>query len=420
MGKSFITNVRPGLKMERGKALRLPLCILCITLCFPVICFPQTLEFQTLALSGGNRTGNGPGLISTLGTPISSTQIEVGSKGLQSGFLPATLGFSNNFPPAINFTHPDIIGAGDKISATITDLDGIKKAWLYYRPIAANKFDSIQLTAGASNAFEASVQNNFLDALGMEYYFKAEDNTGLKSTVPATSGTYFQSYKDGEGAFVPQTAFNTGTKMADYRIIAIPFELVNPSIGTQFGELGDHKKSAYRIATYAGNGNWFEFPDPSVNVFSRGKGYWFLTAKSAEQLSLEGESVPHNYRSSLFKMTLQPEWNQIGNPYPLAINWNDVIAYNNNPDIGTLMTFDHGYQDANELKPFEGGFVKYNGTSAVTIEVPFQGQVSAGGRARSDFTLDIGKMNWLLRLVVSDGEITSSIAAIGIRRNRPL
>jgi hypothetical protein len=388
-----------------------------IILLFAIAVNSQTIQFQTFSASGGSSPAiTHPSLISTFGQPIASAMMET-NPSLSAGFVSSIIAFSNNFPPVILFTTvPSTISAGVKISPKVTDLDGIKKAMMYYRPIAKVDFDSVQLTAGTNDTYEITVAaTQHFDAMGMEYFFKALDNTGRRSVLPSQANGYFHSYKMAEGAAVPASAFNIGDKTSDYRIISIPYVLGSAAIGTQFDELGDHSNTVYRMATYAGNGQWSEYPGTSINLFERGKGYWFLTTKSDATLSLENESTPENFQSELFEMTLKPEWNQIGNPYPVNINWNDVIEYNDNPNIGILKVFSGTYSDGNLLKPYEGAFVKNTGSSPITISIPFQGQTSSGGRkGRKIFSTDLSEDQWMMRLDMVQDSRVSSLAAIGM------
>lgn len=388
-----------------------------IILLFAIAGNSQTIQFQTFSASGGSSpTTANPSLTSTFGQSTASAMTAT-NPALSAGFVSSIIAFSNNFPPLILFTTiPPTISAGDKISPKITDLDGITKAMMYYRPIADVDFDSVQLTAGASDTYEITVTAaQHFDAMGMEYFFKALDNTGKRSVLPPQANEYFHSYKIAEGAAVPASAFNIGDKKSDYRIISIPYTLGNAAIGAQFDELGDHSNTIYRMATYAGNGQWSEYPGTSINLFERGKGYWFLTTKSDATLSLENESTPQNFQSELFEITLKPEWNQIGNPYPVNINWNDVIEYNDNPNVGILKVFSGTYSDGNVLKPYEGAFVKNTGSSPVTISIPFQGQTSSGGRkGRKIFSTDLAEDQWMLRLDIVQNSQISSLAAIGM------
>ena len=372
----------------------------------------QTLTLQTFS-SGGSSAAP---LITTVGQPIASSSPNgVGAK-LESGFAPSITAFSNNFPPSISYTVESTpIHAGDKLNVTVTDADGISKVTLYRRPIAAALFDSVACVLVSNNGYESTIQSTHFDDLGIEYFFKAVDKTGKRTTKLDQDGNYFHRYKDAEGAAVPPTVFNIGEKSSEYKIITIPYTLQIPAIGSQFNELGEQSASVYRLATYAGNGKWSEYPSSTLNIFERGKGYWFLTTKTDASLFLEGQSTPNNFRSNLFEITLQPEWNQIGNPYPVAINWNDVLEYNDNANISTLKVFNAGYADGNELKPYEGGFVRNNSTSPVTIKIPFKGQTTSGGRGKTQlFSSELDAEQWLLRLSLTDGNVTSAVSGIGM------
>lgn len=384
--------------------------ILLIAMASKVYC--QTLTLQTFS-SGGTSTSP---LLSTFGQAISSSPVAGTTGNLESGFAPSLTAFSSNFPPAIVYSaETAAIQEGDKLKVTATDADGISKVTLFTRPITSNTFDSVAMTTTANNGYEATIQRAHYDELGVEYFFKALDKTGKRSTKLDGNGKYFHRYKSAEGAAVPPTIFNIGTKSSDYRIITIPYALQVPGIGSQLNELGEQSNAVYRLATYAGNSKWNEFPSSSLTVFERGKGYWFLTTKSDATLFLEGESTPENYRSNLFQMTLQPEWNQIGNPYPIAINWSDVLDYNDNPNVGNLKVFSGGYADGNELKPYEGGFVRNTGSAPITIAIPFKGQTTSSGRVkRNAFATELDAQNWMLRLRVTNKELFNGVSAIGM------
>jgi hypothetical protein len=379
----------------------------------------QTLTLQTFS-SGGSATAP---LVNAVGQPIaSSTTAGAGVQTLESGFAPAITAFSNNFPPSITYAAESAaIHSGDKLSVTVTDADGISKVTLFRRAIANATFDSVACTAIANNAFESTIQSLHFDDLGIEYYFKALDNTGKRTTKLDDNGKYFHRYKDAEGAAVPPTVFNIGDKSSEYKIITIPYALQIPAIGSQFNELGEQSAEVYRLATYAGNSKWNEYPSTALNVFERGKGYWFLTTKTDASLFLEGESTPQNFRGNLFQMTLQPEWNQIGNPYPVGINWNDVLDYNDNANIGSLKIFNSGYADANELKPYEGGFVRNSSSSPITISIPFKGQTTPGGRTKNNtFSTNLNEERWMLKLSLTSDHIKNSVNGIGMHPDASL
>lgn len=372
------------------------------------------MTLQTFS-SGGSSVSP---LINTIGQPIASSPTTGSGVKLESGFAPGITAFSNNFPPLITYSaETAAIHDGDKLTVVVTDADGIKDVMLYRRAITGAVFDSVACVAvpNVANNYEATIQSSHFDDLGIEYFFKALDKTGKRTTKLDASAKYFHRYKDAEGAAVPPTAFNIGDKSSEYKIITIPYTLQIPAIGSQFNELGEQSAPVYRLATYAGNAKWNEYPSPALTVFERGKGYWFLTTKTDATLFLEGESTPQNFRGNLFQMTLQPEWNQIGNPYPVAINWNDVVDYNDNASISSLKVYNSGYADANELKPYEGGFVRNSSSSPVTISIPFKGQTTAGGRAKGHaFSNELNADQWMARLSLTDGKIVSAVSGVGM------
>lgn len=379
------------------------------------VCSAQQITFQAFSSGAQAIDASNTQLSATFGQPMLINGTSTSFK-LESGFRPALIALNTNFPPSISFSPPQSISASDKLQAQVTDIDGIAKAMLYYRPIAGVEFDSVQMDPVSSN-YEKAVQAPWIDAMGMEYYLTATDVTGLKSTLPATHNTYFHSFTLADGAFIPSTAYNIGRKTTEYRIISVPYDFGNASIGFQLDELaneeGQHTNANYRLATYAGNDNWNEFPSAAVSEFKRGVGYWFLTTKQ-DQITFSGPSTPQEHQQKLYSMTLQPGWNQVGNPYTVPISWENVRNYNANANVQQIKVYNAGYSDGDEIQPYGGGFVNLGGSNAVTIEIPFKGQVSGGGRTRVEFANDLSAEAWMLRLALKGNHTINNVAAIGM------
>ncbi|HTJ53250.1 MAG TPA: FlgD immunoglobulin-like domain containing protein [Cyclobacteriaceae bacterium] len=384
-----------------------------IFLMLPLAVYSQSLiPFQNISSSGGGTIENSTSRITcTFGQGIASTS----STTLQSGFIPSVNVFINNGAPAIAFATslPDILSNGDHLDITVTDND-VDSVKIYHRTIAGSVFTKENMTLTTDPNYTITVQSSWMDNMGTEYYFRAVDKTGKETRKPESTSEFFHSYFKQTTEFVPGTVYKKGgSAKKDYRIITIPDSLSDSSIGSQFGELNSqYDKSIYRIATYAGNNQWKEFPD--IPVFVRGKGYWFLTIKN-DQIVLENSRPPGYYQSGLFKMTLQPGWNQIGNPYTLPINWEDVRTFNSGININAVKIYDNGsYSDGNTLQPFQGGFVYLDETSAKQIQIPFQGQTSAGRIQTQSFSSDLADENWKLNLILQQDESINAMAAIGM------
>lgn len=374
--------------------------------------FSQTISLQTFGATGVGTSENSTlTLKSTFGQPIASS----GSGVLQSGFVPAALTFFDNGAPIITFTQTsDVVKKEDQdFTIKVTDLDGVNSVTLYHRPIAKEQFESAEMTkVGATDLYRVNGLASWIDNMGIEFYVTATDKTSKTSQSPETG--YYRSYTNASTAFVPVDVYQIGYKKEQYRIISIPFTFSNASPGAQFEELpqGD---TGYRLATYD-NGDWKEYPNEITN-FEPGRGYWFLTT-SDKAINLSNALTPRYYRADLFEMTLKPGWNQIGNPYPVAINWEDTRALNTGIKLKTLKTFDGTYKDGNTLDPFEGGFVFLDETTEKTIKIPFQAQTSEGGRVQQDvFSTDLSDDAWMLNFTIGREQIISQLAAIGMHAN---
>src|SRR5262249_12675033 len=113
-------------------------------------------------------------------------------------------------------------------------------------------------------------------------------------------------------------------------------------------------------------------------------------------------------------MTLKPGWNEIGNPYPEPISWDDVTAFNPNGNFSPLNTYDGtGYKTASVLPPFTGGFVKNNGSSDVQIAIPFKGQAALGGRSGARST-DISQASWSIFLTINQDGSHNELGGFGM------
>ncbi|MFZ6010093.1 MAG: hypothetical protein ACOYXT_07055 [Bacteroidota bacterium] len=371
--------------------------------------------------SGGERSvGTTVILSGGLGQPIAHSEEGV---TLKSGLLAGSLFFlTGNLPPEITFdsTLFTLLNKESKeLKVTIIDRDGLATKEFHYRPIANSSFLVAPMTAvnGVQDQYKVTIDPSWIDDMGMEYFITAKDGTDKTSRYPGGS-TYMHGFAAITSVSLPSTAYkvyNSGDQKSHYRMIAIPYNLTgHANISEQFNEVENYSKAKYRLATYDNaTGNWLEFPD-NLGEFKRGLGYWFLT-REAVNFTFTDVKTPEEFRSKLFEITLKPGWNQVGNPYPEPINWEDVRAYNNDAAINAIKIYTDGaYNDGNLLNPFEGGFVKLQGTSSKTIKIPFQGQTSGGRKHSHEFSGDLASEKWMVRLKLDDGVMSTSIAAIGM------
>ena len=327
--------------------------------------------------------------------------------------------------PSIAFTTSDkAAGVTQSFAINATDNKGLAldKAKFFYRALdSKTAFIELPMTntgTGKSAVFNREISDAWYgDIGGIEFYFQVEDLAGLTKRSPLADNTYYYSYlKSLSGTSAPLLlGLPPGGTVTSYRIISIPYNLTDNKVATIFkDELGEQDVNTWRLFTY-GSGdpaNWLEFPK-DFTTFERGKGYW-INVKNQTQLTIDGASSPKNNTTEFFTMTLKSGWNQIGNPYTVPISWEETRLQN--PNIGKLKIYKggSGYENGDELKKFEGGFVFLTGAE-ITIKVRFKG-ITSGGRTNT-LNADLSKEEWMLPLVLNQREATNTLAGIGMHPN---
>ncbi len=90
-------------------------------------------------------------------------------------------------------------------------------------------------------------------------------------------------------------------------------------------------------------------------------------------------------------MTFVKGWNQVGNPYTVTINWDDVLEFNKidkEATVGHLYLFSAGsYNPSPQLAPGTGGFVF--AARDTIIQISFPDQTSGGRISKSTSALSI-------------------------------
>ena len=306
------------------------------------------------------------------------------------------------------------------LNVSITDNVGLEKTTVYYRGISKSSFKSADLQGpgGAGGNYSVTVQGTWYDSLGMEYYFAAEDHAANKTR---SESSFIQLVTPS----ISLPSLPSGNDFSDYRIIAFPYQLATDNkVTTVYSGVpwSDDTAAALWWWDQSANNNtgaYQQYAKPgSFEAIDPGKGYWAITRTSVVP-QLSNVSAPKYNSENLFSITLTPGWNMIGNPYPVAISWDNVIDYNKNNGINTvspLTVYDGGgYKSATgniQLKPFEGGFVKNSSASDVVIRIPFNGQTSSGRTKRVG--TDLSAEEWRISVNIRQNNFTNELGGIGM------
>lgn len=313
-------------------------------------------------------------------------------------------------------------GFSPVFTINLTDNVRIDTAKIFYRGIAENEFKSVPLQNPqfAGDSYSIVIPSNWLDALGIEYYFAAKDPAGNTTVTPSR-------YAQQNSISLSLPALPTGSLAKDYRIVSFPYRVnTGNAVTTVYDGVpwNDNARSAlyWWDPSTAANGKYLQYDGAAFQTIDPGKGYWALV-KDPFTPQLTNITAPNYNRANLFAMTLKPGWNQVGNPYPVNIQWDDVIDYNRvfNPSaiFSQLYVFNgDGYQPATgdlALKAFEGGFVRNLGSSDITIQIPFPGQVTPEGKVAARMQEENEtKGTWTASLFLMQAGLTSQPGGFGM------
>lgn len=304
------------------------------------------------------------------------------------------------------------------IEATVVDDKNVASVNFQHRKISEQNFTPLSMTFNnGTSKWEAQVPNSFVDDMGFEYFIEAYDgaNTGR---LPLDNTTYFKSTITFTGANAPMLALPSGGTKNSWKIISVPHALPTSQIETIFSSLGTYDKTKWRLINYTEtpSQDWVEYPT-FLNI-ERGKGY-FINTKDGGSITFTGATAPANTRDNLFTMNLAKGWNLVGNPYSVAVNWEDVRAYNPTKNIGGVKIFNSGtYSNGNELLVFQGGFV-FMDDAATDIKVPFKGQTTPGGGRKgfNDLGTDIAAEEWALPVTLIQNDLKYELGAVGMAKD---
>ena len=320
--------------------------------------------------------------------------------------------------PEIIYTDGGIFTKGSsiyRVAATINENKVVSSAKVFYRGISSESSATFAASALALNVstvkYEFNVPEAAFDKYGLEFYLEATDAAGNSTRFPADLNSFlYANVKYSAAASPLLTGLAFGGTLGSYRIISVPFKLADNKVSSIFGELGGGDKSKWRLLTYFSDTKWNDYPT-DFSAIDRGVGYW-INIKDVTEILIEGASTEGINKKALFSIKFNPGWNQIGNPYPVAISWNTIkAAIPAAASLGVIKTYKDGFQNGDILQPFEGGFV-FNSGASVTISIPLP--ASSGGRQGNSVETRLDNPNWALDINMKQGDVKYELAGIGM------
>jgi hypothetical protein len=274
-----------------------------------------------------------------------------------------------------------------------------------------------------SNTFRVQLPVSAFDGIGLEYYFSIIPPPGfssgrLEDTVSATTSVsiYYPA-----GLPLP-FSLHTGATAKDYNLFSFPLDLTDPRPGPMLYKILDTDKpddTKYRFLTYVGplgNANYKDIWNINPVSIIPGTAYWFAARRLSGILHTgSGYTVARypNFDGTFFNLALKPGYNQVGNPYLLNVNWNDVQAASDSgigPLIGWVRQGDSlSLRAISVLEPFSGGYVHNSNLTESILKIPVR-NVSGTlrlGQSEESFPLAVN-------FTLENGATRMELAGLGI------
>jgi len=295
----------------------------------------------------------------------------------------------------------------------ITIQDGVPpySVSVMHKGILKDSFTSGNATYVSGGSFTFEVQKSMLDILGLEFYVVVTDD--VDSTEQSDNETIYRAFTAENS---PTLSTVTGGEPKDYRIISIPYVLDDNNVSNILvPDFGPADKEVWRLVHWR-NGAYVDYP--SVGKIELGKGYWFNSRKTEIKSVLIGKGNVNKVVP--FSMSLSEGWNQIGNPYHIAISWNNVRANNNVTDVvDVLRVFDPNaadkFKDGDALEPFKGGFAWSDQT--VTLKIHPVDDAGARIADQGIVNKNIDDLEWLIPVRLENNDTQFSLGGVGMHGN---
>lgn len=396
-------------------------CCMCSSLAQTQIFGGNTYQtFSSAGTTSGSSSNAQYRLYAAVGQPMAASSSTLSQT--QAGILSAVsngLILVDNTPPIITAPTATLNKTGTKsIGATVTDNVAVSQVKVNYRTITSpiSTLTNATMSSGANNTFTVAPASNWYDEMGIEYFFTATDSKGNSSRFPAAD--YLRTSLTTVNLILPQIPF--GNVVANYRMVSFPYDQgsdANNSVSAVYSGINLDDTTKARMYNYnPATKKYLEFKTGGFAKVERGKSYWLQT-KDQKAVTLASVTSPPEHRSNLFKITLKPGWNQVGNPYPVEIAWSNVLAFNSSVStLGKLNVFNGSFAEADALPAFQGGFVKNTGAADVQITIPFKGQTALGGRVAQVESIgtDLSSDAWNLKMNIVQNEIENKLGGFGM------
>ena len=297
--------------------------------------------------------------------------------------------------PLVDWT-PDDVELSGPLAVSVRAEDsqsGIAAVTLFFKEGGKLAFSELEMTNGDADTYEASIPGNRIGERGVDYYVRVVDVVGQSSLKPKGGAT---------------NPFHTQIKISDlaapdvfptrqWRMVSVPVQPDNNSPLSLLDALGPYDTSVWRLFRFFGDG-YKEFRQEDIGNFEPGRAFW--RHSRVEDFRLASGVATTTRAEQPFETVLEPGWNDIANPFPYSVRWDDILAVSENtvgiagPFLYDGMSWSFP-QPTTNMDPWEGYAVNNATSSSVVLSIPPIETGQAQGASKP-----IAKDGWTLQIQV--------------------
>jgi hypothetical protein len=283
-------------------------------------------------------------------------------------------------PPPVTLSGPDTPpspGDPTAVDVTLPSTFTPDTGTLHYRSAGARSYQTTSLSfsdlpSNTEQTISVSVPTEAIGKRGVQYFFtlKGPLPSGpgtAEFLVPDTSSTYPAFFPTRTDQLQAEGPFRAET----YRMLTIPAALPTRSaVEVLEQQYGPYDATTWRLARWAPQDASYR-TGTSVAPLQSGEAAWLIT-ETGDSFTVRDAQAPD--AAAPQPISLNPGWNQIGNPFGFPVAWASVerpasvrapVTYDASRPPGQRYQF-----DASTLQPWRGAFVYNMADTSVTVRVP--------------------------------------------------
>jgi hypothetical protein len=214
-------------------------------------------------------------------------------------------------------------GTGSEFRVRVTDDVKVAQVIVYWGPVDGTSAPGGMVLGPTSNdEYAVSIGGTQIYKQGVRYQVVATDSAGNSCTWPSMGDYYIHPVRFNED-------FQTTLVHDQWQMISIPSDATNQNIFHMLAdELDVYNAAKWRLFVWF-NGIYNELNTPDnylSTIHKMGQAFWVRDRVSENYIKFEApdSSIGGIVQSEGLTLTLDPGWNDIGNPFMFPIDWMNV------------------------------------------------------------------------------------------------